>query len=529
MAVLKPDGEIYYRSVAEFLTDYDTHISKGGLYLDSQHDWPLRNMLTFTIRTEGIESTLELLAEVVFLGENKVGLQLHDAPKEKKNLEAYWSQVQALGKEVPETKSPAAPEPAGSPEDQEETLEISGQIVAPRNLDEFRSASPIELGSPEFRSITFFKLLASIVAARTALALTILHKEDQLCFRFNAKGNLVQFIAPGAGKDLLERLVHERLISRHVQQEVLDELIDKKFAEAILLERKVVKLADLWAVVRSQVIDTFEEIRSQSGASYRIDAINTGRRTGVSFGSLIIPWMGRALKELDKVQLDKLLEPMWDRYPVMHADPIWPVSSLATGTKGARFVDEYLDGNRTLAEAIDIFPLASRNQALQIVIILRAIDVLAIHDHASDADKVADPGVLLDRELEELAKKDLFAQAGLHWSSHVDDFQAAMDKLEQNYGPGGKLANDSEKAARLCITRLDMAREAQRFLKDRANRTKHRREVVGEYQMKNSADLLFKQAQLRLLKQEVRKAKQLIETAIELDPKQEYITKLNSF
>ena len=52
--------------------------------------------------------------------------------------------------------------------------------------------------------------------------------------------------------------------------------------------------------------------------------------------------------------------------------------------------------------------------------------------------------------------------------------------------------------------------------------------MVGEYQMKNSAELLFKQALLVLMKLDVVKAKELIQVAIELDPLPEYIQKLRS-
>jgi hypothetical protein len=80
----------------------------------------------------------------------------------------------------------------------------------------------------------------------------------------------------------------------------------------------------------------------------------------------------------------------------------------------------------------------------------------------------------------------------------------------------------------MCEQRLDMARKAQQALKDRARRKEHRRVVVGDYQMRNSAELLFKQALLQLMKCDVAKARELIEVAIELDPQPEYINKLKS-
>ena len=103
-----------------------------------------------------------------------------------------------------------------------------------------------------------------------------------------------------------------------------------------------------------------------------------------------------------------------------------------------------------------------------------------------------------------------------------------MKKLESKYGSSSRLARRSAECGRLCGKRLEMARKAQQILKDPAQRKQHRKVAVGEYQMKNSAELLFRQALLQLLKNDVRKARQLLEVAIELDPQPEYIRKLQS-
>ena len=298
-------------------------------------------------------------------------------------------------------------------------------------------------------------------------------------------------------------------------------------AEAVLLKKKYIRLADLWDIVRDQVVDCFLKIQAADGTPYQINAINTGRKTGVAFGSLVIPWAEKTLEAADPEQINRLLNTLWDRYPCIIQEPRWPLDSFAFDSRGERFVNEYLDGARTLTEVMDVYPIRYRDAACRLLLTLQAIGVAKVTDDPL-GDEDATPEARLARQLEKLEKKSLFHQAGVHWSSHLNDYPLAIKKLEKKFGTGSKLAKRSADCQRMCDKRLEMARKAQQTLKDRGRRREHRKAVVGEYQMKNSAELLFKQALLQLMKCDVAKARELIEVAIELDPQPEYIEKLKS-
>jgi len=459
---------------------------------------------------------------VVFGGKGKVGLQLDSSPQAKQAITDLMAELQ----DQPSSQL-EGPEPPAAEEVKPDELEFKGRITAVRGAEILRSALPVEVGSNACRSISLLQLVASITASGLPLALTIVLRGKQMCFRFNSRGNLVQFLSPDAGQDLLDRLVLKQLLTKDRRDEALKELGPNKFAEAILLKKKYVRLNDLWDIVRDQVVDSFVQIQAADGTPFQINAINTGRKTGVAFGSMLIPWMENTLKLADPKQISDMLKPAWERYPAIAPEPRWPLDSFAFDSRGERFVNEYLDGLRTLTEVMDVYPIRYRDNACRLLLILQAIGVAELREDPL-GDEDATPEARLARQLEKLGKKSLFHQAGVHWSSHVNDYPLALQKLEKKFGTASKLARRSAECRRMCEQRLDMARKAQQTLKDHARRKEHRRAVVGEYQMRNSAELLFKQALLQLMKCDVNKARELIEVAIELDPQPEYLNKLKS-
>jgi hypothetical protein len=535
VVLLQENGTIFFGSAEDFAAHYDPLLSTSGLYLDTPSDWPLHKSRKFNIVIGGTDAAAVIKGKAVFGGRGKVGLQIESTPQNKESLAGLLARIQGQepdpGPAEPEPPVAAEAEPANEVPPAEEvspdSLEFSGQIAAARGIDVLRSVEPVAVGSDACHSISLLQLVASITASGLPLALTIAFKGKQLSFRFNSRGNLVQFLSFDAGKDLLERLARKQLLTRMRLEEVLKELDQSQSAEAILLKKKYIKLNDLWNAIRDQVLDVFEEIQAAGSIPYQINAINTGRKSGVAFGSLAIPWMERALESAGSERINALLKPLWDKYLVSSKKPKWPMDSFEFDSRGERFVNEYLDGVRTLSEAMDVYPIRYRDQACRLVLILRAIGVVEVLDDPL-GEEDATPEGRLSRELEQLGKKSLFHQAGIHWSAHTDEYPGALQKLEKKYGSSSHLARRSAECGRLCEKRLEMARKALQIMKDPARRREHRKVVVGEYQMKNSAELLYRQALLQLLKNDVHKARQLIEVAIELDPLPEYVRKLQS-
>jgi len=532
IVLLREDATIFFGSAQDFADQCDSMLTTSSLYLDTPVGWPLHKVRKFKIAIGGTDARASIMGKVVFGGKGKVGLQIDSSSQGKEIISGLLDGLQG-GPATPEEPEPI-PAPEALPPDAESgrevkplDLEFRGQISAVRGAEILRSAGPVPIGAETCSSVTLLRLIASITSSGLPLALSIVLRGKQMSFRFNSKGNLVQYLSPDAGQDLLDRLVVKQLLTKGRRDEVLKELGPDSFAEAVLLKKKYIRLNDLWDVVRDQVVDAFLKIQASDNTPFQVNAINTGRKTGVAFGSLVIPWMENTLKAAAPERINSLLSPLWDFYPCIAPKLRWPLDSFAFDGRGERFVNEYLDGSRTLTEVMDVYPIRYRDNACRLLLILQAIGVVeAREDPLGDED--ATPEARLARQLETLGKKSLFHQAGVHWSSHINDYPLAMQKLEKKFGAGSKLARRSPECRRMCDQRLEMARKAQQVLKDRARRREHRRAVVGEYQMKNSAELLFRQALLQLMKCDVAKARELLEVAIELDSQPEYIEKLRS-
>ncbi|MBW1811468.1 MAG: hypothetical protein JRJ87_24985, partial [Deltaproteobacteria bacterium] len=76
MAQLNEDRTILFDSVSEFLNQYKSHISKGGFYVTSDIDWPLRTPTDFNVQITETEAGAGITAEVVYCDDGKVGLQM---------------------------------------------------------------------------------------------------------------------------------------------------------------------------------------------------------------------------------------------------------------------------------------------------------------------------------------------------------------------------------------------------------------------------------------------------------------------
>jgi hypothetical protein len=429
IVLLTADATIFFGSAQDFADQCDDILTTSSLYLDTPVEWPLHKAHKFKIAVGGTDAVAAVMGKVVFGGKGKVGLQIDGSPKTKQILTSLLADLQG-GPAAAEEPEEVAPAPAeAEPEPVEEVkaddLKFQGQILAVRGAEVLRSARPVEVGGEACRSISLLQLIASITASGLPLALGIVLRGKQMSFRFNSKGNLVQFLSPDAGQDLLDRLVVKQLLTKGRRDEVMKELGPNKFAEAILLKKKYIRLIDLWDIVRDQVVDAFEQIQAADGTPYQINAINTGRKTGVAFGSLVIPWMENTLKAADPERINSMLNPLWDRYPCIAQKPRWPLDSFAFDGRGERFVNEYLDGLRSLTEVMDVYPIRYRDNACRLVLILQAIGVVELREDPL-GDEDATPEARLARQLEILGKKSLFHQAGVHWSSHMNDYAPAM-------------------------------------------------------------------------------------------------------
>ena len=110
MAILTKEKAIEFSSIEEFLEHYESHISKGGFYLDSQEEWELRKEYRFSIVIINEPRRVHVRAQVVFCGGGKVGLEM---AKEHADHDVVRTFAKNLGKAL--SSNGAAKGPVTSP------------------------------------------------------------------------------------------------------------------------------------------------------------------------------------------------------------------------------------------------------------------------------------------------------------------------------------------------------------------------------------------------------------------------------
>lgn len=174
-----------------------------------------------------------------------------------------------------------------------------------------------------------------------------------------------------------------------------------------------------------------------------------------------------------------------------------------------------------LAAVLEPVPPGARKEATEQAMILKALGLLELQAERQ-APKQNRSEQRLANDLALLESANQFDRAGVHWSAHPNSYPEELKRLENTYGPMGHLARVSERAAGLCRRRLALAQKAHEFIKDRNHRCDHRKQVINKSQLKQSAELLFRQVELAVIQQKIKNAEELLEMAIELDPRPEY-------
>jgi hypothetical protein len=514
---LRDRGNVRFASAAAFLAAADDELGAGRLTIKSSRSFTPGAVLPFVIQAEGTSVSIAFDAEVASCLDDRLNVHAVDSAGLKGEVRRHAAALR--GTAGPQESDPSAPAADGAADG----FEISGTLQAARDLEAFRAMRSEPLTSLPGR-VPLPTLLASIVEAEIALALGINHQGANHVFRFNDRGNLVQYQGPGSAEDLLERLLEARLITSSQRDSVQKEVGQGKFVEAVLAERKYLPFRTVWSTIRDQVVTALATFTSD-GLPFTVTAIATARKSGIPMGHILVPWMELVLAGAGTKDLELELEPYWKTYPVARQGARWPIHQLVMSKKQRAFVDEYLDGKRTLSKTLGIFPPYHRDEARRIFLILHALGTLDPRPvPLGELDE--DPETTLASLMEDLEKKDPFAQAGVHWSSHPNEYKPGLEKLEREFGPLGDLARISDRTRKLCARRMEMAERAQKEIRDPARRKQLRDRHVGSYQLKVSVDLLYKQVDLHIMKQDYKRARELIEVALEIHPRNEYIDKL---
>ena len=399
-------------------------------------------------------------------------------------------------------------------------LNINGMATAGDKSEEFGPLKVRAIDPDNLSEIPLFHLLGSVAMSNLPLSLRFRLGHETLIFDFNLKGKLVRFARPGSPMDLLERLEESGKLDRKTKKRVLATLGEAVTTQGIvklLVMRRLLRAQDYWLAVRAQAIDSLNEVRKLKACPFTLHTEVITRHNGISFGSLLVPWMDVALREQTNERQEELLGAQWHRYPILASDPVWPLHALGLDPQAQGLFEEVLDGCMTLEHVRKISPLGLK-RTRRLFITMICIGLLELSDHPIAEGVVLTPEQQLTLELEGRKSKTRFDQLGVHWSEHWSAYDAAHARMKKEYGEGSKWYVFHEETIPLCQQLVKQAEVAMRFLKIKENRFKERELQATPFQRKVAGYLLFKQAELMVMRKEYRAAKLNLEVALEMEP-----------
>ena len=577
MPVLNEDGTIIFESAAEFLAEYRENIVNNSLMVDTAAQWPLRTNRTFTIKVPPLEDGVSLAAEVLFVAGGQAGLEItadvqtfqalaqlmadllaadsarvHGAttaavpaldppgtPTEEQPAQAYHPPpsrnptrpvyLHRDGHGPTETQTlqtVSAREPRGKRK--VPAISLSGELTVTDDIDNYIDSMPVDLDPASLKSLPMPRLVATLAKAQVPISLTVPTEEHgDISFHFNMRGNLVKLLGKSCEQNLLDRIMRAGLLNKELLREVKEMVDETRSAEEILLYRKIIKPREYWVCIREMAIEYLMAIHRAGSTNFQLKSEMVKRRTGIPFGTLIIPWMEIALRNLPGDDVTEYLDPLWFQFPLISEDTPWPLQSLDVDQRTLRFLEKALTGRDPLIHVRKTSPLGT-NRTKRMFCTMMSIGLMELSEKPTMSSTDETPEAILAGDVARRQKANRFDQLGVHWSAHPNQFTKALDDLKKEFGPNSKWDRFYPEAKDTCRELLRIAGEAAAYLRDRKKRVDHRTDLVSRFQLEVSAFHFFQQAEIAILREAYAEARELLEMAVEMDGKKEYRALLKS-
>lgn len=404
-------------------------------------------------------------------------------------------------------------------------ISLRGKVVVHEGTEDFTIAEPMMIDETAMARITLPRLFASVSKALVPLKLTIQTKKKEYLFHFNMRGNLAKFEGPGSETQLLERLTKDGKLTKEQREVILDDSNEEKSAEEVMLQRKMIRPRDYWFALRDLAIEALMDIHTLKGGEFELHSEPIKRRTGIPFGSLVIPWFETGLKLVSPEEVNRVLQDYWYKFPIISDTAPWNLGSLDLEKRAHRFLEVSLVGTMNLDHIRKTSPLGSNNTK-RLLVALKAIGLYNINDSPVVLESDETPEDRLYRELKRMNKQNMFEQLGVHWSAHPNGYPKALQRIKEEFGPKSKWIKYHPETKAQCDKIIELADKAAQYLKVASQRRTYREKYIAPFQMESSAFLLYKQAELMYFRKQIRECKETLEMCMEMDPKPIYRTLL---
>lgn len=220
--------------------------------------------------------------------------------------------------------------------------------------------------------------------------------------------------------------------------------------------------------------------------------------------------------------LDPLLREVLGRYPYLTGTLTPAYAEYLFSDKERKVLELAADGTNTLKDGIAM-SLLSHTQTDRLFLIAWFLGFVEFRTQGLPKGGVETLEKELKSTFERLKVEDHFQRLGLHWTTHPKHYAAAFRKMADRWGPASSVRRHSPLCAEMADAIMGLMDEAFNSIEEHRARVAYRLVRKGKETLVFGTDFLFKQANLAVFREDWEQALEIIESAIDILPRQEFL------
>lgn len=293
----------------------------------------------------------------------------------------------------------------------------------------------------------------------------------------------------------------------------------------VLYEQGACTPRDLVDAIRTAKQGALERLMAVPGADWEFAPTDRAPRSSdpvaIDLNLFVVRYVRERTRTAYLAELEPFIAPLMGRYPVK-TDRLTPaVSGVAFTDKERKTLLEVADGSITLKEVFSL-SLLGRNGTARLFLMAGLLGFVEYRMSPLPKGGIEVFEAELKKTLERVQSEDHFTRLGIHWTSHPSKIEPAFRRMVERWGPGSTARRQSERSAQLVEAIFSQMVESFGVLSDRERRRAYRTRLLGQGKIEFGTEFLFKQAHLARFRGEIDKAREIIESAIDILPKPEF-------
>jgi hypothetical protein len=236
----------------------------------------------------------------------------------------------------------------------------------------------------------------------------------------------------------------------------------------------------------------------------------------------VVGAMRLATRSSYATDLDPLLRNVVGRYPYVTEVLTPALAEILLSDKERKVIELAADGTTTLKDGIAM-SLLSHTQTDRLFLIAGFLGFVEFRTQGLPKGGIETLEKELKSALERLKNEDHFLRLGVHWTTHPKHYAGAYQKMTDRWGPASRTRQHSPVCAELAAAIQALMDEAIMTIETNDSRGEYRLQRVGKETIIFGTDFLYKQAHLALFREEWDLAQEIIESAIDILPRQEFL------